>query len=239
MDMGIGIHNATADSNNVECKRTLTHTSGRAYHFYYTKLLDAWTGSNDNVAMGGACQTDSRDFYNCVNASSNAESWDDTCGHYSEPWDPAGVFVTKTSNLEIEGSYLFGAWDDILDLGDHPAELLAHYDVRPLVEATYEDNVGYDTLISSDFGKVYSSNHKFSQIESELNIYPNPFNEIISFSGNIPLEYSVYDISGRRIITLSGDDRWKPEANTKPGIYLIKARMPDNRLLNKRVVYLK
>ncbi|MFP4459626.1 MAG: T9SS type A sorting domain-containing protein, partial [Candidatus Zixiibacteriota bacterium] len=178
----------------------------------------------------------SRDFYNCVNASSNAESWDGLCVNVSDPGEE-GEFKHVISNIAINSDYSYTVWTFSLD-DTHPAKRLGYY-VSPVTDYEYEDNVGYDTLITDALGKKQIVQARILANTHKINLFPNPFYSEMHLSGDIPLEYSVYNIEGRHIETLDGHSTWKPDENTEPGIYLIKARMPDFSFVSKKVVYIK
>jgi len=97
----------------------------------------------------------------------------------------------------------------------------------------------------------------------ELNVFPNPFNSSVAISAPTGAEIEIYDITGSRVWGLgsssspaqtNGVDEggrpytlnpipcsviWQPGQSIASGIYLVKARTSDGRIVSRKVAYLK
>ncbi len=72
-----------------------------------------------------------------------------------------------------------------------------------------------------------------------MSVSPNPFNSACRIRLSRPAEVEIFAISGHRIAQLHGCDLlWRPQ-NLPAGIYLLRAKFPGGRTLERRVLYIK
>ncbi|NQV53762.1 MAG: T9SS type A sorting domain-containing protein [Flavobacteriales bacterium] len=81
-------------------------------------------------------------------------------------------------------------------------------------------NVSYEVV----HGKYYPLGNDAFPVQSTLSLYPNPVNSVLYISGlrEQKIEYSIYDVLGRRVKTSRLNDNTINVADLTPGVYHLK-----------------
>jgi hypothetical protein len=83
-----------------------------------------------------------------------------------------------------------------------------------------------------DLSALLSSN---SFVLSQFNIFPNPTNDIVSFSDNSIKTVTVYDINGRKVLSTTNSNSFSVKTLAK-GIYIVKAIGENNAIATKKLI---
>jgi hypothetical protein len=106
------------------------------------------------------------------------------------------------------------------------------------VDSSYYDydiygNTYYRLKLTSE--NVTYSNIVFVEYDYNLNIYPNPFNNIIHIKYKHKINYILYDIYGKVII--SGDSHNIPTDDLNQGAYILNLQIEDYNIFKKVYKY--
>lgn len=84
----------------------------------------------------------------------------------------------------------------------------------------YYDDVSWAPTVALDVNEASSKN--------DVTLYPNPFTDIITISGDVPLQSVViYDASGKMAKEIRGSEKTISLHNLSSGMYMIKLIMKN------------
>jgi hypothetical protein len=71
--------------------------------------------------------------------------------------------------------------------------------------------------------------------DSTLLLYPNPANDIVSFSDNSIKNIAVYDINGHKILSTTNSNSFSVKTLAQ-GIYIVKGTSDNNVVVTKKLI---
>jgi hypothetical protein len=205
---------------------------------YYNEVtfLNVWSDAlNDNVAMGDNCHTLGKDFVGCAGADRMSYDW------YPDE-DYRSNFYTSLADIVTDSTYSSGEWSV---MSNHfVPKMLCHYVHSPLTSRyEFDDNVGYDTLITKKVARqIYDNSTSIKPSGISITAFPNPFNSElqISLASSQSATISIYNLQGQIVakFTDSPSVKWRPK-NLPTGIYLIRAETENGGIAETKIIYLK
>ena len=104
-------------------------------------------------------------------------------------------------------------------------------------------NTDYATILMTNYGILIKSSIDYSfaslvvkdeEIKNKLMLYPNPANDLVSFSDNSISKLEVFDINGRRVLKENGNS-FSVKTLAK-GIYIVKGQADNNITVTKKLI---
>lgn len=95
----------------------------------------------------------------------------------------------------------------------------------------------YGMLIKTgiDISNLILSTEDVSLKDANLLLYPNPANDIVSFSDNSIKTITVYDINGRKVLSTTNSNSFSVKTLAQ-GIYIIKGTSDNNVVVTKKLI---
>ncbi len=149
-----------------------------------------------------------------------------------ERYNPDGTFFEFTNDncdyYDAAGGSLLGNW--ATEWQNSHTEGVDWYDCSPAHTRALNGNLKayaawwlWCRLAGWEGTEVEAVHHN-----TEINIFPNPVDDILSLKSEIPVDkFEIFDISGKMIFSVSGNENEINVSNLKPGVYLLKIVSKD------------
>lgn len=115
--------------------------------------------------------------------------------------------------------------------------------IRKISMIQYSDNeiliamlTNYGLLVKSgiDISQFTLSDNEVELNESEFVLFPNPSNNMVSFSNKDIKSATVYDLNGRPVLTIGSNTFSVKNLNT--GVYIVKAKLTNGSIIAKKLI---
>lgn len=163
------------------------------------------------------------------------------------------TFTDNSGYYEVNGLEAGGIYSMEVDIPGYPL-ISSHVNIPiTTTDTVYEDmNFYIDTTINGGImaDTLQTQIYTFTNDKFELNAYPNPFNNNVSFEFNLVndafIQAEILNVSGEPVKNLISEKRdkgnsiikWQPQSGLSSGVYFLRVRV-DNQILVKKVMYTK
>ena len=95
----------------------------------------------------------------------------------------------------------------------------------------------YGLLIKTaiDISNLLLSTDDVSLKDTGLLLYPNPANDVVTFSGDSIKTIEVYDINGRKVLSMINSNSFSVKTLTQ-GVYIVKGTSDNNVIVTKKLI---